>query len=422
MLSTVAIVVADPLFTALVAPAAGLLLGWLFLFLSRRLDRKNFVFQRAPKLPIHSLAVHDDAWIRGKIDTPSPLTCPHFGTPCVYYSYKIEKLVVRTTRDSRGRTRTTRHWQTIYTDSDVTPFDLVDGSGRIHVRAHLAAFKHLLSTGTDYEWLSRRHSAFMLPTHAEASVLGVRVEDGTFAPYKEIPLLVTTRTPERFLRGSDTAETWYRLVGYLAVFVGGLGAPLMYARELGRQPNWLLAILVGLGVLTPIWFVSCYNRLIRLDQQSKAAWRQIDVDLEVRNQTIPNLVAVVKGYQQHERELFERIARLRFGGSRSEKIERDAEQRVVSKALIGLAERYPELKANQLYRDLHDRLWALEEKLAASRNFYNKICQEWNDLVQGVPNVIVATIFQMSPREFFAHSVDPDAGDADARGAAARRS
>lgn len=396
-----ALISAADLPAVLAVVAGGVLLGWLLLFAARRQDRKNWIYQRAPMLPVRSLSTHDDAWIRGVVRESAPLRCPWFGTACVYYSYRIERKVTRVYRDSKGRTRTQTYWTTEYTESDVMRFWLADREAAILVCAERADFKHLPGTGTDYQGFGRRHSAVLLPVEQHVSVLGVKMDDGSYAPYREVPLLVTTKEPAHFLRGADRAEWWLRLGGYVVFFATGFVAMVVEAQRSHAQPNWWLGIGLAFGLLVPVWAISSYNRLVRLEHQVEASWRQIDVDLGVRHAVIPQLVAVVKGYGDHERELFERIARMRSGGTRGDKIASEKDQRLVSAGLLALRERYPKLAADEQYQSLHDKLWALEEKIAASRDFYNRIANEWNDLVQGVPTNLVAAVCGYGPREYF---------------------
>ena len=386
--------------TAAFILVAGVGLCWLFLYLSSKQDTKNFVYQRAPRLPIASLAEHDDAWLRGVVEHDAPLRCPHFGFYCVWYAYSIERKVTRTTTDSKGRTSTTTSWQTEYRDSASIDFLLRDESGGIGVEVENARFQHMPGTGHDYDGFSKRHSAKYLAVGREVTALGVK-DESLFKPYREIPLILTTKTPEDYVKRGDRSEWWYRKIGYFWLFAGGLGASIAFYKHLRRDPDWVICALIGLGALIPLWFISTFNRMIRVREQCEAGLRQIDVDIDVRNRVIPQLVEVVKGYQKHERELFERIAELRNSRG-GDLFSSEAQSRVVSQHLLALEEDYPDLRANENYMKLHDQLWALEEKIAASRSFYNKLANEWNDLVEGIPTVVVATVFRWGPRGHFA--------------------
>ncbi|HMQ21873.1 MAG TPA: LemA family protein, partial [Planctomycetota bacterium] len=130
---------------------------------------------------------------------------------------------------------------------------------------------------------------------------------------------------------------------------------------------------------------------------------QIDVDLDVRYQLVPKLVEVARAYATHESELLESLARMRNEAQTSV----DAairEERIRSRAvrrLLAVAESHPDLQANTTFSRLHDGLWALEEKIAASRSFYDNTALEWNRLVESFPSSLVARLFGFERKAFF---------------------
>ena len=267
----------------------GVLLAWAMLWWSRRVDRSGWIMSRAPALPVGALAEHDDAWIRGRVHSETPLECPWFGVDCVYYHYRIERKVTRRVSDGKGRTRSRTEWVTDHEEKRQQPFTLVDGDAEIVVRLPAGRLGESVKTGRDYEGFSRRHSATLLPLGRTVSVLGVRLEDHTFGPLREVPLLVVLRDRDAYLRRVEAGERWTRRFGFFFAFAGGLGSWLALqsrAGPLGLQ-DWSLALVIGLGVCLPIWFLSTYNKLVRTRQQSEAAWRQIDVDVTVRDDLIP---------------------------------------------------------------------------------------------------------------------------------------
>ena len=410
LICNLALLAIEPMGAAGIAIGLGILLGWLCLRFSRRQDRKNFIYARAPKLPVSVLAEHDDAWIRGVVRCARPLNCPHFGMDCVYYDYTIERRVTRTTTDSKGRTKTTTSWVTDRHDRKAVSFDLVDervDAASIQVLGEDAEYHHMDHTGLDYAGFSRRHSASFLVLQKTVTVLGVKLEGNGFGPYQEIPLLVTTRPREAFLEGAASSEKWFRWFGFLSLLLGGGFATMSLFAELwctrpGDEP-WLIGIgvLGGLVILSPFWWISTYNRYVRTNEQCEAAWRQIDVDLVVRDSVIPNLVAIVKGYQHHERDLFESVARLRTGNDVGERIRGDAMAAKVTSGLLLLKEKYPDLRANENFLDLHEKLWAVEEKIAAARTLYNQIAMEWNNLMQSFPTILVGKVCGYRARDYF---------------------
>jgi LemA protein len=381
--------------------ALSLFLGWLFLFLAKRRDREGFLYERAPSLPIHLLAEHDDAWIQGVIEAKKPLQCPWFHAPCCWYSYKIEEEETRTITDSDGNTRTETSWETIFSESKSCPFDLVGKKASIQVLPQDFAIKSSVSTGYDYEWGSRRHSARILPIGQRVTILGVKLENGAFGKLGQIPCLITFKTREAFVKGTHQGEKWFRWLGFFCLFAGGVATVALLTGIHRAKVDWILAVGGGTLLLTPFWFSSTYNRFIQQRQQVDAAWSQIDVDLGVRFNLIPQLVAVVKGYQMHERQVFEGLSQLRAGKSIEEKIKGDKLASRLSQSLLALEEAYPELKADQNYQSLHEKLVGLEEKLATSRGLYNSVTKEWNDLCQGFPTILLALIFGFKPRPYF---------------------
>lgn len=164
-------------------------------------------------------------------------------------------------------------------------------------------------------------------------------------------------------------------------------------------------ILIGVIVLIAAVFVIIYNRLVALRQSRKNAFADIDVQLKLRYDLVPNLVNTVKGYAKHEREVFEQVteARSQVGKAHSVKDRAQAEG-VLSSALMGLlavAENYPDLKANENFIGLQKELADIENKVAAARRFFNNATNEFNTKVQQFPSNIVAKMFGFHAEEFF---------------------
>lgn len=392
--------------TALVA--TGLLLGWLFATWLRKQDHHTFVLARAPRLPVRALAVHDDAWIRGEVRSEAPLQCPWFDVACVAYSYSIEVKVTRTITvtgsDGKVRTETRTEWETEHHESEARDFDLDDGAS-VRVRLTKGDNEAMESTDHDYEHGSRRHSASYLPLGATVSVLGVLLEDRTFGPLREVPLLVTRRLPNERVRTSAKSEGWLFFAALFFAFAGGFGGAAV-ALAASRAEDWLTAIAIGLLPLFVQWWLLTHNRLLRLRQQVRTAQRQIDVDLAVRFDLVPNLVAVVRAASSHERELLERTASLRSRGSTDANVRAEPEALATVRQVLLLHERYPALRSDTLYADLHRRLWAVEEKIAHSRSFYDDVVTEWNDRIAHFPSLLVARANGHRPAELFAASCD----------------
>ncbi|MGE3171361.1 MAG: LemA family protein [Planctomycetota bacterium] len=377
---------------AAIAGGAGLLLGLLFAWLVRRQDHRTWVLARAPQLPVRALASGDDAWVTGAVRCAAPLVCPWFDVPCVAYDYVREKLVTVTTTDGKGKTRTRTEWRRDGGDEGACDFELDDGD-RIGVRIEGADNEALQSLPTDYETVHRRHRARVLELDAAISVLGVVQPDRVLAREREVPLLLTRRAPAERVRTSARGEAVLFAFAWLWPLVAGFVAvAVVHGRDWTTTPALLWGVLAGALSALPFWAVLTHNRLVRLRQQVRAAFRQVDVDLSVRAALVPNLVAVVRGAAGHERSLLEDLAALRTHGERDAAAAAAGRAAEASRQVLLLHERYPELRTDALYLDLHQRLWAVEEKLTHTRTLYNDVVREWNDRIARFPSLLVARL------------------------------
>lgn len=148
-----------------------------------------------------------------------------------------------------------------------------------------------------------------------------------------------------------------------------------------------------------------YNGLIRLKNQTDEAWSDIDVQLKRRYDLIPNLVETVKGYATHEREAFENVTKARSAamGATTPEAKGQAENMLSGalKSIFALAEAYPDLKANQNFAKLQDELSDTENKIQASRRFYNGNVRDLNIRVESFPTNMIAKKLGFGKREFF---------------------
>jgi LemA protein len=172
----------------------------------------------------------------------------------------------------------------------------------------------------------------------------------------------------------------------------------------------MILTLVVLGVIA-LYVVFAYNRLVALSQAWKRAFADIDVQLKQRHDLIPNLVETVKGYAAHESGVFTRVTEARANAMRATSVsEKSAAETALSGALTNLlavAENYPQLKANENFRQLQDELADLENKIAAARRFLNNAVAEYNAAIQQFPAVLFAStagftaapMFELDPTE-----------------------
>jgi LemA protein len=164
-------------------------------------------------------------------------------------------------------------------------------------------------------------------------------------------------------------------------------------------------ILGAIIVIVAIWVVFAYNRLVRLRNQVRTAWADIDVQLTRRHDLVPQLVAAVKGYASHEQAVLQAVTELRsravelHSPARLGEVESALEQALAR--LFALQEAYPDLKASENFSGLQRDLVKIEEHLQYARRFYNGAVRDYNDAVQRVPDLAVARSFQFAAAEFY---------------------
>jgi LemA protein len=166
-----------------------------------------------------------------------------------------------------------------------------------------------------------------------------------------------------------------------------------------------ISIIVVLLVFLLFFFVGLYNSLVRLRNQVKNAWSQIDVQLKRRHDLIPNLVETVKGYAAHEKETLQNVVDSRTkamsaGTVQEKSTAENAFSGAISKFLL-VVENYPELKANESFRLLMEELTSTENKISFSRQAYNDAVLFYNNKIEIMPSNIVAGMFNFKKEAFF---------------------
>src|SRR6187455_1416902 len=167
---------------------------------------------------------------------------------------------------------------------------------------------------------------------------------------------------------------------------------------------WLIVLLVIVALIVLV-LVTLYNRFVRLRNRVDNAWAQIEVQLKRRWDLIPNLVETVRGYAEHERGTFEAVTEARANAQRAQgPAETAAAEGILGQALgrlFAVAEAYPELQADENFRQLQDELAQTENRIAVSRQVYNDTVLTYNTAIQTVPGVFFAGPFGFSKKDFF---------------------
>jgi LemA protein len=174
---------------------------------------------------------------------------------------------------------------------------------------------------------------------------------------------------------------------------------------------WIVLAIVGAIVLLPILYVVLtYNALVALRNHIRDAWANIDTELKRRYELIPNLVATVKGYAAHEKEVFERVTELRaqcMAGQRAPSQQAVSENLLVAalQQMLLVVENYPQLKADRHFLELQRELVNTEDRIQAARRFFNGNVRDYRNKCETFPSSLIAGAFGFEAQDYF--NVDP---------------
>ena len=166
-----------------------------------------------------------------------------------------------------------------------------------------------------------------------------------------------------------------------------------------------MGIILGVIIALILIILIIYNNLVKFRQTVKNAWSRIDVQLQRRFDLVPNLIESVQRYMEHEQEMFTKISEIRTSWanatSLNEKAELDTQLSNSLKTIMAVSENYPVLKASENFSKLQEELRATENKIAASRQFYNDSVTRYNIKLEVIPSNIIANLFHFKPEELF---------------------
>ena len=189
-----------------------------------------------------------------------------------------------------------------------------------------------------------------------------------------------------------------------------------------------MSFFVSIGIVllfaaAAIYAVIVYNGLVRLQNEIGRAWANIDVLLKQRHDEIPNVVACVKGYMDHERQTLEAVTQARTASINASSISQKAQADMLLtgalRSFFVVAEQYPQLKADQNFLALQKRISELEERIADRREFFNDDVNTYNTHISQLPDVLMARVMKLSPREMFRVN-EQERQQVDVKGALAR--
>jgi LemA protein len=173
----------------------------------------------------------------------------------------------------------------------------------------------------------------------------------------------------------------------------------------GMEILIVIVVIVGLVVIVGGYLWATYNGLVRLNVRVDEAWSDITVQLKRRADLIPNLIEAVKGYAAHEKQVFENVTKARSetvnASTPAEAGAAENHFQQALKSLFAVAEAYPQLQANQNFLQLQGELVDTEDKIQASRRFYNGGVRELNTKIKVFPNTLFVRGLGFHEREFF---------------------
>jgi hypothetical protein len=370
--------------------------------------------------------------LKGTVQCEQPLTSYLAGAPCVYYSFDIEERWSRTVTeevsDGKGGTRTVTRtesgWTSVASQTEMTPFYVVDDTGSLLVRPEgarieaLGVFERTCSPfdalyyakgpagGILYSDQVRRFTEQAIPLQAPLFLVGqARERQDIVAPEiaadsNASEFLISVRTEEQVSGGLGWQIGLFFLLGAVA---GPGGHWLSYFALSSEITPTLMAIFAGelflfLFVWLGGWIVTVYNSLVELRQRVQQGWSQVDIQLKRRHDLIPNLVDTVKGYRDHEALTQEALVELRSQLSATPPGEAGDDPKSVLGQIRILKEAYPALKADQNFLALQQSLSDTEQRIALARSYFNSIATFYNTRLQVVPDRFIAALGVMRPR------------------------
>ncbi|MDR0703466.1 MAG: LemA family protein [Planctomycetaceae bacterium] len=372
--------------------------------------------------------------LKGTAESESPLVGYLSEKRCVWYSWKVQEHWSRTVTEtrfdkdgkSRTHTRTESGWSVVASGSESQLFYLKDDLGVVRINPYKA---EIHSQNVFNQTCSKNSPLYYskAPKHDIDDSTGKRLFTEQ-AILLHQPIYIVGQSRERndcvaaeitynpsapiFMISTSTEEShhswglWnFWCLGILAVLLPTV-AGMVSVQNCGNM-DAVIGIPLGLGCQTLLvwgigWLWMVYNSLISLKNRVKTATANINVEIKRRYDLIPQLVSVVEGMQQHERNIQETVALLRQqSGINAIENKNVSETKGCSNRLMTLIEQYPELKSNELFMKLHRNIAETEQRIALARNYYNDIIETYNNRCEHFPENMIASVAGLRPAPLF---------------------
>ncbi len=415
-------------------PLLGLLLALAGLIAAFRDGRRRRLIENLPTSKTTGVFI-GLVELKGSAESAEPLASYLAAAACVQYQWTVEEhwshTVTETYTDSKGntqtRTRTESGWTQVDHGGEMIPFYLQDDCGVVLVQpagAKIEPVKIFDETCTPLDALyygkgpagavsdssfRRRFVELAVPVKASLFIVGqARERQDVVAPEiaadKTAPMyLISTRTEEQVSSGMKWGARGWTVLGLAAIVGCLIWRDSVLNVDLASHALIYAALAAGylaVGLLAWVWMV--FNSFVDLRQRVRQAWSLVDIQLKRRFDLIPNLVSCVKGFRDYEAQLQTELASLRSQLNATAPGVAGPDHVAVSKTIIAIAERYPELKASTAFLSLQKTLSDTEQRIALARSYFNEIATHYNTRLEIVPEGWVARLGTMKPQPLMA--------------------
>jgi hypothetical protein len=424
---------------AMMIALGGVALGLLVLVLALRAGSRRRLIDNTPTCKTTGVFI-GMVELKGTAEADGPLISYLTAAPCVYYRWSVQehwsRTVTETYTDSQGkrqtRTREESGWTTVAEGAQETLFYIRDDCGIVRIDPQGAKIEPDLvfsqtchrgdplyydkgpSTSICDSDHRRLFEESAIGLHRQLFVVGhARERADVIAPeiaaQRGAPMfLISTRNQQQVSRGLN-AQFW--CLGVLSIILATAGWVIRDASgEHGPQivdpaqqvPMYIGIAAIAVGAWLAGWFWMAYNSMVNLRQRVAQAWSNVDVQLKLRADLIPNIVSVVAGLRDYEQTVQKEVTLLRSQAAATAPGQPGPDPQGCLPALGAIVEQYPELTANTAFLALQRQLTQIEQRIALARTYFNEIAAFYNTRLQILPDRFVCQAAGLKPQPFIA--------------------